>query len=475
VISDTKPVWSSALAAYGLCGVLALVPLPFASVQTGAIAVWTALLAIIAIFGHGGETSSRDTLFVSAFAALACGWLAVVILQVVPLPARPDLIHPIWPQTGKMADIGAPGLIAATRNQPFYSAGAQIACALALMCGYFAGRQRWSARLLLKVFSVSGLVYAAYGIAAFLVAPDYVLWLEKVAYRNVLTSTFINANTAAVYFGACATGWLMLLLESAHRGSSPAERHWRDIDLRHPSGRTLFYFLAFVVVLSATFMTGSRLGTALTLVVLCGAAATFYRRSLTSWSAVTKGLLISIALAIVLFQLLGGRVNQRVDVVGLTDDMRLQTYISTLRIIEEFPWLGTGLGTFRWVYPQYRSGDMSVSGIWDRAHSTPLELAAEMGLPFTIVVIMAWALTIGLLARGMMTRNRDDILPTCAFWISLLALLHSMMDFSLQIPGFAIAVLILIGMGLAQSFSSKRAATFLTSAAAGLAKRATLN
>ena len=74
-----------------------------------------------------------------------------------------------------------------------------------------------------------------------------------------------------------------------------------------------------------------------------------------------------------------------------------------------------------------------------------------------------------------MTRNRDDILPISAFWISLLALLHSMMDFSLQIPGFAIAVLVIVGMGLAQSFSSKRAATFLTSAAAGLAKKAPLN
>ena len=322
MIGDTKPVWSSALAAYGLCGVLALVPLPFASVQTGPIAVWTALLAIIAVFGHAGETSSRDTLFVSVFAALACSWLAVVILQIVPLPARPDLVHPIWPQTGKMIGADAPGSITATRNQPFFAAGAQIACALALVCGYFVGRQRWSARLLLKIFAMSGLVYAVYGITAFLVAPDYVLWHEKIAYRNVLTSTFINANTAAAYFGTCATSWLMLLLESAHRRSPPAERHWRDINLRHPSRRTLFYFIAFVVVLSATFMTGSRLGTALTLVVLCGAAVTFYRRSLTSWSAVTKGLLLSIVLAVVLFQLLGGRVNQRVDVVGLTDDMR---------------------------------------------------------------------------------------------------------------------------------------------------------
>jgi hypothetical protein len=38
--------------------------------------------------------------------------------------------------------------------------------------------------------------------------------------------------------------------------------------------------------------------------------------------------------------------------------------------------------------------------------------------------------------------------------VGLLAVLHSLVDFSLQIPGFAIVVFGLLGVGVAQSFSN---------------------
>jgi hypothetical protein len=37
----------------------------------------------------------------------------------------------------------------------------------------------------------------------------------------------------------------------------------------------------------------------------------------------------------------------------------------------------------------------------------------------------------------------------------MLAILHSLVDFSLQIPGYGIVALALIGSGLAQSFSTR--------------------
>jgi hypothetical protein len=55
----------------------------------------------------------------------------------------------------------------------------------------------------------------------------------------------------------------------------------------------------------------------------------------------------------------------------------------------------------------------------------------------------------------MLARKRDEVLPLAAFWIGLLAVIHSQIDFSLQIPGFSIAICTVIGMGLAQSASSR--------------------
>jgi hypothetical protein len=59
------------------------------------------------------------------------------------------------------------------------------------------------------------------------------------------------------------------------------------------------------------------------------------------------------------------------------------------------------------------------------------------------------------LLRGALTRRRDVIIPIAAFAVALLALLHSLIDFTLQIPGYAIVAFALIGAGLSQSFHTR--------------------
>jgi len=449
--AQRTPSPRTVLARLGLCAVVALAPLPFGSVQIGPIALWTGLLGLVAIASIPEAPNAKDCIFAGLFAIVGLCWLVIVLAQSFPVsPWTSEFGHPVWAETRKITGIEVPSYVSATRNQPLFAAGAEIACGLALLCGYFVGRESAAARLLIKTFAVSGLVYACYGILSLLIAPDYVLWLPKVAYDNLLTSTFINANTAAVFFGSCSVVWLMILLEGLPRASSPRGPR-RNLSSRLLSRKSSLRALAFAVVLTATFLTGSRLGATASILALGGASVTFYRRSLRTWRAAFAALVILAVSAVVILQLLGGRVNQRVDATGLTDENRLQTYLGTWRMISEHPWLGTGSGTFRWTFPEYRSHAVSVAGIWDRAHSTPLELAAEMGVPFACLIGMAWLLIFVFLAIGMFGRRRDRILTIVPFWCSLIAFLHSLADFSLQIPGFAVVILALAGMGLNQS------------------------
>jgi hypothetical protein len=60
-----------------------------------------------------------------------------------------------------------------------------------------------------------------------------------------------------------------------------------------------------------------------------------------------------------------------------------------------------------------------------------------------------------ILATGVRKRRRDTIIPLAALAVGLIAVLHSCIDFSLQIPGYAIVIFALAGVGLAQSFASK--------------------
>jgi O-antigen ligase len=279
---------------------------------------------------------------------------------------------------------------------------------------------------------------------------------EKLNYRNSLIATFINPNVAAVYFGACTLIWLLLLANTVELSLGKQPQSVRQILsaalFNRPSPQTVFYSAALFVVLSAMFMTGSRAGLVISLLAICGAAATLYRRQLGARGLLLGFPAIAIAAVLVMFQIFGSRVNQRFDSEGLFDSGRWNAYLSSINIIKDHPWLGTGLGTFRWTFPAYRSGEISMIGIWEHAHSTTLELAVEMGIPFTMLVVV---LVFVILWRGILTRKRDEILPLAAFWAAILGVLHSQVDFSLQVPGFSIVVFALVGMGLAQSASSR--------------------
>jgi O-antigen ligase len=86
------------------------------------------------------------------------------------------------------------------------------------------------------------------------------------------------------------------------------------------------------------------------------------------------------------------------------------------------------------------------------AHNTLLQLAADMGIPVAVIVVIAWCVIFVMLLRGALTRRSGLSCPVAALAVAVLAVLHSMVDFSLQIPGYAIVALTLIGAGLAQSF-----------------------
>jgi hypothetical protein len=89
-------------------------------------------------------------------------------------------------------------------------------------------------------------------------------------------------------------------------------------------------------------------------------------------------------------------------------------------------------------------------GVWNVAHNPHLEFASEMGIPQTIVVGLAWAVAFVVLAAAVRGRRRHMVVPLSAFGVSLIAVLHSSIDFPLQLAGYSIVVFALIGLGLSQ-------------------------
>ncbi len=445
------------ISAFLLFATVAAAPFPYGSMNPPVIAFWCIVLGIAAI------TASPRGLRAGQLALVGLAGIVVTAYGLVlheQLAANPwfATFHPIWRETSEVLGIPIEPSVSIARDQPFFALGASLVDMLVLICSFVVCTDRHRASQLLRVVAWSGAAYAIYGIAAFLIEPTKILGREKLAYLDVLTSTFVNRNTAAVFFGSCALVWLLLLCERIRRQFPSGLIQWKGILSWLFSEVPLAVVVSFsmlFVCLVAMFMTGSRAGVILSLIMLVIACATFFHRSLPRRSGVIGLMAAGAAIGLVLFQVMGGGVMERFDAQGLADEGRLETYRSTLRMIGQHPWLGTGLGTFAWSFPAYRSANVSMWGTWDLAHSTILELAAELGIPFAGLVVIAWVIVLAVLVRGVRICRRDIVVPIAALSVAILALSHSLIDFSLQIPGYAIVVFALLGAGLAQSFPSR--------------------
>jgi len=423
--------------------VVALAPLPLGSTEPAMIAIWCVVLGATVILASVLEIRPAQLVFVGLAAVLALMYAVVLHeqLSVHPWFASP---HPIWKETAERLQIPIEPSVSVARNQPLFAIGAPLAALLSFLSGLLVGANRGRARQLLHVIAWSGVAYAIYGVAFTLVDPATGIFRVS---PIPLTSTFVNRNTAAVYFGACSTIWLLLVCEQILGDRKMTWTNHRQLWL----AQFVLLLTMMVVCLLATFMTVSRAGVSVTLLGFVVAVVGFFYRDLVG----RRGVLIAVGagcgLALLTLYFLAGNVVARFVKDGLTDHTRLSLYGSTIRMIADHPWFGTGLGTFASAFPAYRGDELSMYGIYDQAHSTLLELAAEAGLPLTSIVVIGWMIAFGVLAHGLRTRRRDRIIPAAALSVGLLAALHSLVDFSLQTPGVAIVVFGLLGAGIAQS------------------------
>ncbi len=450
---------SARIASWLLFAAVTLAPLPFGSNQPTAIAFWCIVLGACLACAPVRSLSAGQLALAGLAGVVVAAYALVLHEQLADHPwlavATP---HPIWREASEALGVPLVPSVSIARNQPWFELGRPLVAMLAIACGFLIGSDRGRARQLLKVIAWSGAAYAAYGILAHLFDPTRILWREKEAYLAVLTATFINHNTAAAYFGSCAVVWSVLLWERVRLEMPRGTLDWRAIPARLFTAtprRVAIAFALLFLCLAAMFTTGSRGGVVLSLLALVVAFAIFFRRDLPRRTGLLTAFAGGTGVALLLLQVMGAGVNARFDLQGAADEGRLETWRATLRLIAEHPWLGTGQGTFAYAFPAYRSPKVSMWGVWDIAHDTLLEIAADMGVPIAALVVLAWIVIFAVLLRGAWTRRRDLVVPVAALAVAMLAVLHSLVDFSLQIPGYSIVALALIGAGLAQSSRSQ--------------------
>lgn len=435
---------AQALSRWLAIGTVVLAPLPFGSVEARWTALWCMTMALsLALTGRLGLETGQRRIIASVLLVYAL-FLGVIALQAGNI--QPD---PLWDRAAALLDLPLQPRASASQTGSIMALGNSLLLVMTFCRIVLLAADRRDAERLFRILAWAGLAYALFAVVSFALDPTTVLWRSKPAYLGNLTGTFINRNTAATFFGSLAVFWLLLLISEIRFGRSSdlraSERLWL---LAH--GRDLkpvALFVGLLLCVAATAATGSRAGFVLTLAVLSVAGCLYARLTVArlrshAWAWVAAAILI-----VLFVEMLGGSVARRVQMMGLDDQNRFEVYRASLDLIAQHPWLGIGLGNFAAVFPSVRPSTILIAGFWDRAHSTPLEIAIEMGLPFAGLAGLLWLWLGGKLIAGSLRRRDPLVIAGCA--VGLLGTLHSLVDFSLQIPGYAVLFAAATGLGLA--------------------------
>lgn len=436
---------------------VALAPLPFASNRPFPAALVAFVAAtMLALWGlhilRGGRIAvpPRRIWLPLVLFGLACLW---IFIQWIPLGKG----SPLWAIAGEALQRELPSRISinpdATLSGLMRLVSYAIVFWLTLQLTYEPAR----ARTAMTAAIVIGSIYAVYGIIVFMLGNHWILFYRKWAYLDSLTSTFVNRNSFATFAGiclVCTSAAIFIELQDLWSGRRPF-RTKLTLVLEHVLVRARWKTFCFFALLVALMLTASRAGIASTAIAHGVLALAFVNRARNKMRSLmilggigAMGVLLALTIA-------GGPLLQRYESKFLpnSEESRLEVYAMTVTAIQTDPWFGTGFGTFPDVIPAYRGPEESPLLLRDKAHNTYLENALEMGVPAALTLNLA----IGLLALrtvlGAKNRRRQWIYPAIGAAATALVGIHSMFDFSLQIPAVSILYAFVMGFAVSQSWS----------------------
>lgn len=443
--------------------VVVLAPLPFASVlpwSWGILGICVGLLlavwAVLTVLGRSGPPVpvGRVWLPVLLFSGVSL-WVLVQMMSPLTEPWH----HPLWRDVATSLRTDVAGSIAIDR----FEAGSALLRLLtyggvfwlSLQCC----RDRDAARKILLTVAAATVVYAIYGLVIQFSGAKTILWYPKLYYVDDLTSTFVNRNSFATYGGLgliCVTA-LITQQTLRHYWSSDNRRQRLRVFLRALTERDWILILAWGLLATAVLLSNSRGGFA----AVCFGLGAFVVAILLSPgvpSRVARAFAFAVVASGLLFVFVsGGDLLTRVASTNqVNDQIRIELTALSVTATGDAPLVGTGFGSFEQIFHVYRGDTEAFRIRSDRAHNTYLENALELGIPAASALVA----TVGCLAwiclMGIRRRRRGIIYPAVGLGATILVGVHSLVDFSLQIPAVAITYSLLMGLACAQSWNTEK-------------------
>jgi O-antigen ligase len=380
---------------------------------------------------------------------LVLGWGVLQISTITPQSWH----HPLWAEAGAVLGADVKSSISLARGDGFESLMRVLTYGAVFFLALQLGRNRKKAELILWSIVLAATGYAVYGIISHFSGQDMVLWVEQTGSSRSLSGTFINRNNFATYLGLgliCAAGLylenFLKVIDSLGRGKDKALQLMQQAFVR---GAPLL--ACVLILLTALFLTQSRGGVTSTLSALL-VLLVFMGLLIRLISRAYQFLVVCLVAAMLgVFFLSGEGWLDRLTATELERETRMLRYEQTWKAVNQAPWTGYGIGSFEQTFFMFADERTTTSY---KAHNDWLEMMFELGLPGAFL----WFAVLGGLGMrcllGFFRRRRDHVYPMAGFSACVLVGLHSLADFSLQIPAVAVTFAVLLGVGVAQTWSS---------------------
>lgn len=294
-------------------------------------------------------------------------------------------------------------------------------------------------RILLFAVAGIGLIDAAFGLLQVIGGTESPLYMYAFASGGAPAGIFANENHSAVFSAIVLLIMTRLALESQIHKDPPWIR--------------LAFAPAFLFVLLAVLITGSRAGFMATLAALTASAAMVWltihgsrsdrtqARRKSDWRSPRGYALCGCAVAIVLVLLTFVWLERAPAVADMTDrtsfeDLRWSLWPTLSEMVLNHWVVGSGFGSFDAVYRIYEPSDLLMPYYVNHAHNDWAQLAIEGGLP-AILLLAALLLWI---AKSMVDLGRAGQAKSeqIIFWAVCLVIIAGaeLVDYPLRTPVF---------------------------------------
>jgi O-antigen ligase len=296
------------------------------------------------------------------------------------------------------------------------------------------------ARTLAVVFSLYGAALASFALIQGISSNGKLYWLRQPRMGGWIYGPYVNHNHYAGLMEMLVPVPLVLAL--THLASSKT--------------RTAAAAAAAIMV-GTIFLSGSRGGMLAIVTELIILAVLLIRQKTSLRTAIGIGIFLVIVVGLLTW-VGGGELNKRLATVGpshaeIAGDIRRDINRDGLKMSLERPVLGWGLGTFPVVYPQFRT--FNTNFFINQAHNDYLQLLVEMGL-LGFATMLWFLLTLYKRAIKKIGNWTSEIsgAVTLACVLGLSGILvHSAVDFNLQIPANAALFYVLCTIAASEPFA----------------------